>query len=90
MLRWTRRLLLRRTHPWPHRDDAGPGIVEGGPRRDASVVVAAVVAGATGAVVLAFHTHANSLMDVSLLHGSNRFRNASVQNILQSKDQAYQ
>jgi hypothetical protein len=43
--------LLRRTHPWPHQDDAGLGIVEGGPRQGASVVVAAVVA---GVVVLVF------------------------------------
>jgi hypothetical protein len=32
----------------------GPGIVEGGPRRGASAVVATVVAGATEVVVLAF------------------------------------
>jgi hypothetical protein len=46
-----RRLLLRRTHPWPHRDGADIGIVEGGPSRGASAIVTAVVA---GAVVLAF------------------------------------
>jgi hypothetical protein len=45
-----RRLLLRRTHSWPHRDGADPGIVEGGPSRGTS----AVVAGATSAIVLAF------------------------------------
>jgi hypothetical protein len=50
LLRWTHRLLLRRTHPWPHRDDTGPGIVEGGQCRGAP----AVVAEAVGAVVLAF------------------------------------
>jgi hypothetical protein len=32
MLRWTC-WLLRRAHPLPHRDGAGPGIVEGGPCR---------------------------------------------------------
>jgi hypothetical protein len=42
MLWWTRRL-LRRAHPWPHRDSAGPGIVEGGPHRGARVVVARAV-----------------------------------------------
>jgi hypothetical protein len=41
-----RQLLLRRTHPWPHRDGAGPGII-GGPRQGAPAVVA-------GAIVLAF------------------------------------
>jgi hypothetical protein len=35
--------------PWPHRDGADPGIVEGGPRRGTPVV-----ARATGAVVLVF------------------------------------
>jgi hypothetical protein len=50
MLRWTCRLLLRRTHPWPHQDGAGPGIVEGGLSRGAS----AVVAEAAGAIVLTF------------------------------------
>jgi hypothetical protein len=54
VLWWTCRLLLRRTHLWPHRDGAGPGIVEGGSSRGASAVVAAVVVGAAGAVVLAF------------------------------------
>jgi hypothetical protein len=38
-------------HPWPHRDGASPGIVEGGPRGGACSIVTAVVA---GAVVLAF------------------------------------
>jgi hypothetical protein len=50
VLRWTRRL-LQRMHPWPHRDGVGPGIVEGGPRRGAPAVVAAVVA---RAIVLSF------------------------------------
>jgi hypothetical protein len=50
VLWWTRRLLLQRTHPWPHRDGAGAGI-GGGPRRGAPAVVAAVV---TGDIVLAF------------------------------------
>jgi hypothetical protein len=54
MLWRTRRLLLRRTHPWPHRDGAGPWIVEGGPCWGAPTVVATAVAGATGAIVLAF------------------------------------
>jgi hypothetical protein len=54
VLRWMRWLLLRRTHPWPHRDGASPGIVEGGPHRGAPTIVADVVAGVTGAVVLAF------------------------------------
>jgi hypothetical protein len=49
-MRWTCRLLLRRMPSWPHRDGAGPGIVEGGPRRGAPVVVV----GAVEAVVLAF------------------------------------
>jgi hypothetical protein len=53
MLWWTCRL-LGRTHPWPHRDGAGPGIVEGGPHRGAPAVVAAAVVEATGVVVLAF------------------------------------
>jgi hypothetical protein len=49
MLWWMRRLLLWRTHPWPHRDGAGLGIVEEGPHwGDPAVVVVA------GAVVLAF------------------------------------
>jgi hypothetical protein len=48
------RLLLRRTHPWPHRDGAGPGIVEGGPCRGAPTIVAAIVTRAAGATVLAF------------------------------------
>jgi hypothetical protein len=51
MLWWTRWLLLRRMHPWPYRDGADLGIVEGGPRQGAPTVVAAVV---TGAIVLAF------------------------------------
>jgi hypothetical protein len=46
-----RRLLLRRTHPWAHRDGAGSGIVEEVPRQGAPAIVAAVVA---GAVDLAF------------------------------------
>jgi hypothetical protein len=54
MLWWTRQLLLQRMHLWPHRDVAGLGIVEGGPRRGTPVVVANVVVGATEAVVLAF------------------------------------
>jgi hypothetical protein len=54
MLQWTRRLLLWRMHPWSHRDGAGLVIVEGGPRRGTLDVVAAVVAGAAGAIVLAF------------------------------------
>jgi hypothetical protein len=41
-------------HTWPHRDGAGPGIVKGGSSRGASAIVAAVVVGAAGAVVLAF------------------------------------
>jgi hypothetical protein len=41
-------------HPWPHRDGAGPGIVEGGPCWGAPTIVAAIVTGATGATVLAF------------------------------------
>jgi hypothetical protein len=44
--------LLRRAHPWPHRDGADSGIIEGGPRR--GVAGPAVVAGAARAVVLAF------------------------------------
>jgi hypothetical protein len=48
---WTRRLLLWRTHLWPYRDGAGPGIVEGWPRRGAPAVIVVVVA---GAIVLAF------------------------------------
>jgi hypothetical protein len=51
---WTCRLLLRRTHTWPHRDGAGPGIVEAGPRWGAPAVVIVVVAGVTRAVVLVF------------------------------------
>jgi hypothetical protein len=51
---WTLRLLLRRSHPWPHRCGAGPGIVEGVPHQGAPAVVVIVVAEATGAVVLAF------------------------------------
>jgi hypothetical protein len=51
---WWTRLLLRRTHPWPHRDGAGPRIVEGGQHQGTRAIVAAVVAGAVGAVVLAF------------------------------------
>jgi hypothetical protein len=49
-MRWTCRLLLRRMPSWPHRDGAGPEIVEGGPRRGAPVVVVRAVE----AVVLAF------------------------------------
>jgi hypothetical protein len=48
------RLLLWRTHLWPHRDGASPEIVEGGPHRGTPAVVATNIAGATGAVVLAF------------------------------------
>jgi hypothetical protein len=51
MLWWTCRLLLRRMHPWPYRDGADLGIVEGGSRRGAPTVVAAVV---IEAIVLAF------------------------------------
>jgi hypothetical protein len=45
-------LLLWRTHLWPDQDGAGSGIVEGGPRWGAPVIVAAVVARATRAIVL--------------------------------------
>jgi hypothetical protein len=38
------RLLLWRMHPWPHRDGAGPGIVEERPGSGAPAIVAAVVA----------------------------------------------
>jgi hypothetical protein len=57
MLWWMRQLLLlllQRTHPWPHQDGAGPGIVEGGPHRGAPAVVVAVVTGAIRVIVLAF------------------------------------
>jgi hypothetical protein len=54
VLWWTCQLLLWRTHPWPHRDGAGPGIVKGGPRRGTPAVVAAIFTGATGAIVLTF------------------------------------
>jgi hypothetical protein len=54
VLWWLCRLLLRRMHPWPHQDSAGPGIVEGGPRRGTPAIVTTIVAGATGAIVLAF------------------------------------
>jgi hypothetical protein len=54
VLWWTCQLLLWRTHPWPHRDGAGPGIVKGGPRRGAPAVVTAIFTRATGAVVLTF------------------------------------
>jgi hypothetical protein len=54
LLRWMRRLLLQRMHPWPHRDGADLGIVEGGPRWGAHAIVAVVVVGATRAIVLAF------------------------------------
>jgi hypothetical protein len=40
-------------HPWPHRDGAGTGII-GGTRWGAPAVVAIVVAGVVGAVVLVF------------------------------------
>jgi hypothetical protein len=40
-------------HPWPHRDGAGTGII-GGTRWGAPTVVAIVVAGVIGAVVLVF------------------------------------
>jgi hypothetical protein len=53
VLWWTHRLLLRKTHPWSHRDGVGPRIIDGGPRRGAPTVVVAV-AKATGAIVLAF------------------------------------
>jgi hypothetical protein len=54
MLRWTRRLLLPRMHPWPHRDSAGLGIVERGSHRGAPVIVVAVVTRVVGAIILAF------------------------------------
>jgi hypothetical protein len=54
MLRWMRWLLLRRTYPWPHRDGAGPEIIEGRSHRGAPAIVTVVVAAATRAVVLAF------------------------------------
>jgi hypothetical protein len=54
VLRWTCQLLLQRLHSWPHRDGAGSGIVEEGPRRGAPAIIAAVVAGAVGDIVLAF------------------------------------
>jgi hypothetical protein len=44
--------LLRRTHPWPHRDGVSPEIVEGGSRR--GVTIPAVVAEAARVVALAF------------------------------------
>jgi hypothetical protein len=47
-LRWTCQL-LRRAHPWLHRDGAGPGIVEGGPCR--GVAAPGIVA---GAIILVF------------------------------------
>jgi hypothetical protein len=50
-LRWTCQL-LRRAHPWLHRDGAGPGIVEGGPCR--GVVAPIIVAGAIKVIVLVF------------------------------------
>jgi hypothetical protein len=49
VLRWMRRL-LRKAHPWPHRDGAGPGIIAEGPCGGAL----AVVIGAARAVSLAF------------------------------------
>jgi hypothetical protein len=48
---WWLRRLLRRAHPWPHRDGAGTRIVEGGPRRGVAALV--VVAGAVRVIVLA-------------------------------------
>jgi hypothetical protein len=53
MLSWTRRLVLQRMHPWPHRDGVGPGIVEGEPHQGAPAIVTVVVAIASGIVVLA-------------------------------------
>jgi hypothetical protein len=50
VLWWTHWLLLQRMHPYPHQDGACPGIVEGGPRRGAPTIVA----GVTGAIVIAF------------------------------------
>jgi hypothetical protein len=47
VLQWTRQLLLWRTHPWPYRDGASPGIILGGPHWGAPTVVA-------GAIVLDF------------------------------------
>jgi hypothetical protein len=44
--------LLRRAHPWPHRDGVSPGIVEREPHR--GVIAPAVVAGAARAIALAF------------------------------------
>jgi hypothetical protein len=46
VLWWTRRLLLRRMHPWPHQDGVSLGIVEGGPCRGAPTIVTVVIAGA--------------------------------------------
>jgi hypothetical protein len=46
--------LLRRTHPWPHRDGAGLEIVEGGSYWGAPAIVATVIAGASIVVVLTF------------------------------------
>jgi hypothetical protein len=54
VLRWTCWLLLQRTHPWPHQDGAGSGIVEGGPHRSAPAIVATVITGAARAVILTF------------------------------------
>jgi hypothetical protein len=50
MLWWTCQL-LRRAHPWPHRDCAGPGIADGRPRRGVAASAAVVV---IGVVVLTF------------------------------------
>jgi hypothetical protein len=40
-------------HPSPHQDSASPGIIEEGPRWGAPTVVAAIIIGAAGVVVLA-------------------------------------
>jgi hypothetical protein len=45
-------LATERVHPWPHRDGASPGIVEGGPCR--GVAAPAVVIGVVGDIVLSF------------------------------------
>jgi hypothetical protein len=41
-------------HLWPHGHGASLGIVEGGSRRGTLAIVAAVVTGAGGVIVLAF------------------------------------
>jgi hypothetical protein len=49
-----RQLWLRRTHPWPHRDGAGLGIIDGGPRWGAPAAVVIVVARTVRAIVPVF------------------------------------